>query len=159
MKRILPLILLLLVACQPLDSSPSDRTDANTVLTPLPTLAPDLVRVGETVYADNCASCHGANLEGEANWKEQNSDGTFRAPPHDETGHTWHHGDPTLLVAIRLGGARLEDMTIGSSSEMPAFADTLSDEEITAVVSYIKSTWSAEIRQLQAEATRREEQQ
>jgi mono/diheme cytochrome c family protein len=157
--RILPLILLLLVACQPLDSSPSDSTDANTALTPLPTLAPDLVQLGETVYADNCASRHGANLEGEANWKEQNADGTFRAPPHDETGHTWHHGDPTLLAAIRLGGARLEDMNIGGSSEMPSFADTLSDEEITAVLSYIKSTWSAEIRQLQAEATRREEQQ
>ncbi len=156
MIRILPLILLLLAACQPLDSLSPDGTETNTTLKPLPTLAPDLVRLGETVYADNCASCHGANLEGEANWKEQNADGTFRAPPHDETGHTWHHGDPTLLEAIRLGGARFEGMNIGGSSEMPAFADTLSDEEITAVLSYIKSTWPEEIRQLQAEATRRE---
>lgn len=159
MIRLLPLILLLLAACQPLDSSPPDSTDANSTLTPLPTLAPDLVRLGETIYADNCASCHGANLGGEANWKEQNPDGTFRAPPHDETGHTWHHGDPTLLAAIQLGGARLEDMNIGGSSEMPAFADTLSDTEITAVLLYIKSNWSEEIRHLQAEATRREEAQ
>ena len=159
MIRILPLILLLLAACQPLDSSPPGSTDANKTQTPLPTLAPDLVRLGETVYADNCASCHGANLEGEANWKEQNADGTFRAPPHGESGHTWHHGDPTLLAAIRLGGARFEDMNIGGSSEMPAFADTLSDDEIAAVLSYIKSTWPVEIRHLQAEATRREEQQ
>ena len=41
-------------------------------------------------YQEYCASCHGVNLEGQANWRSRNQDGTLPAPPHDETGHTWH---------------------------------------------------------------------
>lgn len=156
--RFLPLLVLLLVACQSMTESSRVPNNPGTA-TPIPlvpTLAPEVITLGETVYAQECASCHGANLEGEPNWKEQNADGTFRAPPHDESGHTWHHGDPTLLEAIRLGGARLEGMNIGGSSKMPAFADTLSEEEITAVLVYIKSTWPDDVRQMQREATLRE---
>ena len=47
----------------------------------------DLV-AGQRLYGDHCASCHGLNLEGEANWRVRNDDGTMPAPPHDETGHT-----------------------------------------------------------------------
>lgn len=156
--RFLPLLVLLLVACQPTTESSRmpDNPGTATPIPPVPTLAPEMIALGETIYVQECASCHGANLEGEPNWKEQNADGTFRAPPHDESGHTWHHGDPTLLEAIRLGGARLDGMNIGGSSEMPAFGDTLSDKEITAVLVYIKSTWPGNVRTMQWEATLRE---
>ncbi|MDP6172984.1 MAG: c-type cytochrome [Rhodospirillales bacterium] len=50
----------------------------------------DQVALGKKVYADQCASCHGARLEGEKNWKLRRPEGHFGAPPHDETGHTWH---------------------------------------------------------------------
>jgi mono/diheme cytochrome c family protein len=85
----------------------------------------------------------------------QNEDGSFRPPPHDASGHTWHHGDKTLEEAVKLGGARLP-ANIGGASNMPAFADVLTDEEITAVLTYIKSTWPEEVRALQWEATLRE---
>ena len=33
------------------------------------------------------------------------------------------------------------------ASDMPAFVDTLTDAEIIAVLTYIKSTWPADIRE------------
>ena len=52
---------------------------------------PELVALGASVYAQHCAACHGRELEGEPNWRRRKADGTLPAPPHDATGHTWHH--------------------------------------------------------------------
>src|SRR3712207_630865 len=49
------------------------------------------VALGRQVYAANCASCHGANLEGQPNWQQDLPAGGRPAPPHDASGHTWHH--------------------------------------------------------------------
>jgi mono/diheme cytochrome c family protein len=122
---------------------------------PLPILEPDEIALGREVYETHCADCHGENLEGEPNWQVQNEDKSFRAPPHDANGHTWHHGDKVLIETIELGGSRLPD-NIGGSSKMPAFAEILSDEEITAILTYIKSTWPDDIRAIQWEQTNRE---
>ncbi len=106
------------------------------------------IALGEQVYQANCAECHGANLEGEADWKLPAADGGFRAPPHDETGHTWHHGDAYLIESIRLGGTRLTP-DIGVSN-MPAYESVLTEAEIAAVLAYIKSTWPPDIQAAQA---------
>jgi mono/diheme cytochrome c family protein len=119
---------------------------------PLATLDSDEIEIGQEVYAENCAECHGENLEGEADWKMQNEDKSFRSPPHDADGHTWHHGDRVLIESIELGGARLPD-NIGGFSNMPAFKDTLTEEEIAATLIYIKSTWPKDIRSIQWEQT------
>ena len=111
------------------------------------------VALGKVIYTNNCASCHGANLEGEANWKQQNEDGSFRSPPHTADGHTWHHADNVLIEAIEKGGARFEGMNIGGSSNMPAFAETLTDEHISAVLEYIKSTWPEDVQEIQRQQT------
>lgn len=109
----------------------------------------EAVTLGRQVYEAQCASCHGVNLEGQAGWKEPNPDGSFRAPPHDETGHTWHHNDAYLVESIKLGGARLPaDQGV---SAMPGYENVLSDEEISAVLAYIKSTWPSDIRLAQAQ--------
>ena len=65
-----------------------------------PPIQPQSVNLdrGEALYAENCASCHGANLEGQDNWQSQGGSETPPAPPHDETGHTWHHGDALLFT-------------------------------------------------------------
>lgn len=125
---------------------------------PLPTLDTDEVEKGREIYAENCAECHGVNLEGESDWQQQNEDDSFRSPPHDSSGHTWHHGDISLLESIELGGARLPDY-IGGISEMPAFGETLSDNEMIAVLTYIKSTWPDDIRLTQWEQTIQERNQ
>ncbi len=125
---------------------------------PLPSFNPDEIALGKKVYAENCAECHGENLEGEADWKMQNEDKSFRSPPHDADGHTWHHGDRVLIESIRAGGARLPD-NIGGFSNMPAFEDTLTEDEITAVLNYIKSTWPDDLRAVQWEQTIQEQNQ
>ena len=123
------------------------------IVPPLPTLNSDEIALGEQIYAAHCASCHGANLEGQPNWKEKNEDGSFRAPPHDASGHTWHHADSLLIESVVLGGARFDGVNIGGTSNMPAYGEILSDEEITAVLIYIKSIWPEEIRANQWEVT------
>lgn len=121
-------------------------------------LAPDdgeVVNLGETLYSAQCASCHGKQLEGEPNWRMRDKDGYLPAPPHDETGHTWHHSDAQLIKLTKYGLSGL----IGGEykTRMPAYEGVLSDPEIIAVLSFIKSRWPADIRerhdQLNAAAT------
>ena len=57
----------------------------------------DVVALGAKIYQARCASCHGAELEGQANWRERGADGILPAPPHDASGHTWHHPDAVLF--------------------------------------------------------------
>ena len=103
------------------------------------------INLGGSVYAKNCASCHGANLEGQINWRQRDSNGYLPAPPHDESGHTWHHSDQYLFLMTKYG---IEEM-IGKRypNNMPAYKDVLTDDEIIAVLSYIKSTWPEQIKQ------------
>ena len=106
---------------------------------------PAIVALGANVYEANCASCHGADLEGQANWRSPGEDGRLPAPPHDEAGHTWHHDGDTLFQLTKYGvGALINDPDYASN--MPIYEGVLSDEEIVAVLSYIKSTWSEGIR-------------
>jgi mono/diheme cytochrome c family protein len=119
---------------------------------PLPELDESEITRGQELYAIHCASCHGSELKGEADWQVQNEDGSFRAPPHDASGHTWHHSDELLLETIRLGGERLPD-NIGGTRKMPAFEEVLTTQQMMAVLTYIKSTWPEDIRQIQWEQT------
>jgi mono/diheme cytochrome c family protein len=59
---------------------------------------------GAQVYTEHCAACHGADLEGQADWRRPEADGTLRAPPHDDSRHTWHHPDEMLVDYVTLGG-------------------------------------------------------
>lgn len=113
-----------------------------------------IVAHGETIYQAHCAACHGANLEGEvADWRSPRPDGMMPAPPHDETGHTWHHPDRVLFDITKLGVARAANLE-NYQSAMPAYEGILADDEIIAVLSFIKSTWPADIRQRHDELNR-----
>jgi len=115
----------------------------------------ELVALGDRVYAENCAACHGAGLEGQANWRSRKADGRMPAPPHDATGHTWHHDDATLFMVTKYGPQAI----VGNDyqSDMPAYDGTLRDADIRAVLAYIKSTWPAQIRERQALLTQQAE--
>ena len=117
---------------------------------------PKLVALGKQVYAENCASCHGENLSGQTNWQERDEDGYLPAPPHDETGHTWHHADKILFQITKDGVASIapEDY----KTTMKGFADILSDKEIWASLAYIKSTWPEKERSSQDRVTKSSEQ-
>ena len=116
---------------------------------------PDTARLalGAKVYQDHCAACHGARLEGQPSWQKRLPNGRFPAPPHDDTGHTWHHTDE-VLFAITKNGLVPPNAPAGYESDMPAYAGKLSDEEIRAVLAYIASRWSPEVLKLRAEMTR-----
>lgn len=96
---------------------------------------------GESIYIVYCAECHGLNGEGE------NPEDLFNgdvAPPHDNTGHTWHHDDDLLIEIVTQGGI---------SDRMPAFGDQLIAEQIETVLTYIKTLWTDEQRSYQNEVT------
>ena len=107
----------------------------------------EAVAQGEQLYAIHCASCHGDNLQGQPDWRVTNADGTLPAPPHDDSGHTWHHPDTLLFNYTKQGGQALAPADFKSG--MPAFKEQLTDSEIWAVLSFIKSKWSlqAQLRQ------------
>lgn len=113
-------------------------------------LTSGIVAVGSALYLEHCASCHGAQLEGQAEWKVRLPDGRYPAPPHDETGHTWHHDDAYLFSVTKLGGQAMTSS--GQVSGMPSFEGVLSDAEIWSILEFIKSTWPPEIRAHQRRA-------
>jgi len=106
-----------------------------------------MVALGRAVYTEHCAACHGKALEGEPNWRTPKADGTLPAPPHDDSGHTWHHGDALLFRYTKEGGAAIAPA--GFKSGMPGFGGTLSDAQIWAVLAFIKSTWPEPVRRRQ----------
>ena len=126
--------------------------DRSSLISADPTDA-SLVALGQTVYADHCSECHGKNLEGEPNWRVRNADGVLPAPPHDETGHTWHHGDDLLFNYTKGGGQKIAGP--GFTSGMPPFEDVLSDKEIWAALAFIKSRWPERILRRQQSITAR----
>nr|WP_231565664.1 cytochrome c [Paracoccus sanguinis] len=111
-----------------------------------------VIALGQRLYAENCATCHGADLEGQPDWQTPLANGRYPAPPHDETGHTWHHADALLERIIRDGTAAV--VGDGYESDMPGFTDVMSDAEITAVLAYIKSTWPERERAIQSRITK-----
>ena len=114
-----------------------------TAVPPLPTLNPENVAQGEILYSQYCAKCHGANLEGAPNWKQRLPDGSLPPPPHDSSGHTWHHSDEVLINITENGGDPADN------SKMIPFKDQLSREEVVAILEFIKSKWGREEREYQ----------
>ncbi len=135
------------VSVPPLPGSPTFTR----VEDPPPDLDPASVAAGTVLYGEFCAQCHGADLAGDPGWRSPNADGSYPPPPHDATGHTWHHDDATLVRIISVGS----DF---EQSRMPAFADLLTEEEILAILDFIKSGWGPDERSFQWEQTVRSQQ-
>ena len=107
---------------------------------------PQVLRVGARIYAQQCAACHGAKGEGQPDWRDRGPDGLLPAPPHDASGHTWHHPDEQLFAITKQGLARLINQP-DYRTAMPVYDGVLSDDEIVAVLSWIKAQWPPEVRQ------------
>ena len=112
------------------------------------------VTLGKKVYSVHCAVCHGTNLEGQPNWKYPGADGRLPAPPHDESGHTWHHPNSYLIHVVKESLTPGIDKPIGYQNNMPAFGKVLSDDEVIAVITYIKSTWPIDYQEWQEETNK-----
>lgn len=112
----------------------------------------DLAQVerGRQIYQAECASCHGTNLEGQPNWRRRLAGGKMPAPPHDASGHTWHHPDRVLFDITKKGPAAYPSV---HQIDMPAFSGKLNDQDIAAVLSFIKSNWPSDILRRQPKGT------
>lgn len=112
-----------------------------------PAADPQTVALGQRVYQQYCAACHGAQGEGTADWQVPDRTGELPPPPHDSTGHTWKHSDQMLYHIVRHGWRDPFNKT--ERLTMPAFQDVLSPAETRAVITYLKTLWNAEQRQFQ----------
>jgi mono/diheme cytochrome c family protein len=81
-----------------------------------PAMAQD---AGQTAYATDCSACHQANGQGMT--------GAFPAL----AGNAVVKGDPAVVIGVVLNGR----------GGMPSFKADLSDAEVAAAVSYIRSAW------------------
>lgn len=73
------------------------------------------------------------------------------APPHDETGHTWHHDNELLFEYTKLGGAKAvatREIT-GFKSGMPCFSEVISDDELWDILAFIQSARPKRIQEIQ----------
>jgi mono/diheme cytochrome c family protein len=95
---------------------------------------------GRQIYATRCASCHGSDLKGEPGWPQRRPNGAMPATPLDQRGPAGQRDDQWLFTTIKQGGQA--GAAAGGTSSMPAFGSGLTDADIWAVISYIKSTWT-----------------
>jgi mono/diheme cytochrome c family protein len=102
------------------------------------------VAQGEAIYRAECASCHGAKLEGQPDWRVRKPDGKLPAPPHDASGHTWHHPFEQLFAIVKFGMVP-PNAPEAYVSDMPAYGQKLSDAQIIAVLAFIESRWPPEV--------------
>ena len=104
-----------------------------------------IINHGKTLYKENCASCHGINLEGNPNWQTGvDEDGHRLAPPLDGSGHTWHHSKEQISNIIRYG---LEVFIDNYQGKMIG-NENLSDEESSLIYEYIYNMWPVDIRKI-----------
>ena len=118
----------------------------------IPYLNAERVASGKQVYEQNCASCHGVNLGGQVNWQKRDAAGYLPAPPHNETGHTWHHDDQMLFEMTKYGPQKFAGSDY--KSIMPAYANKLNDDQIWDVLAFIKSKWPEQIQNRHTRAFR-----
>jgi mono/diheme cytochrome c family protein len=82
---------------------------------------------GAQLYANNCARCHGGNGEGVAN--------NFPNLAHNQA--VWD-GPADNLIGMILGGYAPWHV---NQSSMPAFGQSLSDDQIAAIANYVRTSW------------------
>lgn len=78
---------------------------------------------GQEIFEDNCAACHRSNGEG------------LPAKFPALKGNAFVMGDPKPVLDTVVHGRR------GKLGQMPAWGPKLTDQEIAAVVSYIRNAW------------------
>ncbi|MBC5800140.1 MAG: cytochrome b N-terminal domain-containing protein [Candidatus Eremiobacteraeota bacterium] len=94
-----------------------------------PRTAPGVTK-GQQIFAQNCASCHSANGKGQA--------GVF--PPL--AGNKEVTGDPHFIIGVLLNGLKNHKIEGKDySAQMPAWKGQLTNADIAAVITYIRTSW------------------
>ncbi len=116
---------------------------------PTPTLSNPILRRGEVSYSTNCAHCHGYSGEGQKPETVENTErlGMKIVPAHDASGITWKYADDLLFMVIRDGVQNPLNQY-----QMPPYA-ALPDDEIWAIITFMKTRWTDEQRAYQRTVT------
>jgi len=113
--------------------APPSQATVPTIALTYPQAAAAAAPVGANVFAQNCASCHGAEGKG--------TPGSF--PPL--AGNPFVTGDPNKVTAAVLHGMKgpivVNGVSFSGAIPMPAWSSKLSPAEVAAVVTYIRSAW------------------
>lgn len=104
---------------------------------------PEQVARGEELYQANCVACHGGATGGDI---------ADIPPRHNAEGHTWHHED-CLLVEIIEDGMPPRPGVPEDTPTMPPFADELGEDDIRAILAYIKTWWTEDQLEFQEQVT------
>ena len=141
MKRVPGLLLVLgglvVAGCDQLEQLEDNKVDTGYDRA---SVAQFRIEQGQSLYAKNCAACHGSDAQASSDWRKRDTNGNYPPPPLDGTAHTWHHPKTALIYTIKNG-----TKAIGGS--MPAWKDTLSDEEIESIILWLQSKWPEQIYQ------------
>ncbi len=140
------LILLLAAACAPGDPGSTIKGV---------TYNAQQIAEGRTYYEQTCAACHGVNGEGQFPDApfEPDETGRLGAPPHNPTGHTWHHSDELLLRYVTDGGFADPN----NFYTMPRWDGLYTRDQAALIIAYIKTMWTEEQRIYQQRVTNEEE--
>jgi mono/diheme cytochrome c family protein len=80
-------------------------------------------------------------------------------PRHNANGHTWHHSDRQLIDTILNGSGEMGEMMRSMMGDpgvrMPTFRGVLTEEDVKAILTYIKTWWTPEQQQFQADISQR----
>ncbi|HSJ36564.1 MAG TPA: cytochrome c [Acidimicrobiia bacterium] len=94
-----------------------------------PSAEPELIEKGRTLYAENCAECHGEDLRG------TDQGPSFLSPVYEPG----HHGDGAFLLAVQ-AGVRAHHWKFG---DMPP-VEGLTPDDVEAIVAFVRETQRTE---------------
>lgn len=144
------LLIFLLTACSGNVTMPPAVTPI--AVEAIPTIDPvnTELRQAQINYNTYCAHCHGYGGEGQPveTVELTESLGYHTVPLHNSAGHTWQHPDQILFETIKYGIHKPANLY-----QMTALSEFLSNEEILAVIDYIRLWWTDEQREWQARVT------
>ena len=89
------------------------------------------------LYDANCRSCHGASTGGSSK---------DIPPPLNMNGQAWHYADQQLTDII------LNGVSTPGRAPMPAFKNKLTQDQVKAILTLIKTWWTDEQRAYQKQA-------
>lgn len=149
-RTALLLFLLLLAACGEIAQPQYDITLVAPGDVPTTTFTDPVLIKGEETYNLVCAHCHGYEGEGQLASTIENTLalGMNTVPPANSTGHMWQHPDQLLIRVVQEGIQNPLDQF-----PMAAFSPGLSEDDIRAVLAYIRLWWTDEQRAHQAQLT------
>lgn len=140
--------LALLGGCDSREDSGRDAATRSASVVPPRVSDPVVLARGKRLFEQNCAVCHGADAQGNPNWRIRGPDGKFPPPPLNGTAHSWHHPRAWLRQMIKAGSPP-------GQGNMPAWGGKLSDQDVDTIIDWFQSLWPEPIYEAWVQIERR----